>query len=211
MRTFHTSGSCNLKVNNEIVDFIYKELEDMYIDPSKDNSFIISFKSPIPSNLMADFEIITGFQVAIDDTRIVYDYEIKNVENDDVTKAIKNINNLLRLENKDPTPVTEVYENYIKEVLEVGDIYSTFIELVLCNMYLTKDKEILRYAVNRDINEFSNITTKLSPKHLHKAVSKLLGLLYEPNAGSISKFASLDDPLLECANTVLERLWTGAF
>lgn len=207
MRTFHTSGSCNLKVDSDVVNFIYRNIRDIQ---NEDGISTIIFNAPIPNIIYDKFVQIEGYFDRPDDHTLRYQ-EIENAENEDVTKTIKEINQLLRTETKCPQSVIDVYHKYISKVLENGEIYSSFIEIVLCNMYLTKQNEVLRYALNKDVNAFDDISLKLSPRHLHKAISKLLGLLYEPNAGSINKYASLDNPLRTCADTVLERLWTGSF
>ena len=163
------------------------------------------------SNILTKLGNITGFIKIKDDRTVVY-CDLFNIENKDVTKVIRDINTLLKKEvGKNITSIDTVYHTYIKYVLDVGDIYSSYVEIVLCNMYLTEDREIMRYAINRDINLYNNISIKLTPKTLNTAISKLLGLLYEPNAGSICTFADASNPLAISSDTVFEKLWTGMF
>ena len=51
--------------------------------------------------------------------------------------------------------------------------------------------------------------TKLNLKQIHTIVSKLLGLLYEPNSVSLSTFSNPNYVLQDDANTIFERLWKG--
>jgi hypothetical protein len=128
-----------------------------------------------------------------------------NVINEDVTKIITTVMNLLKTENT-ITPIDEVYKTYVKSMLRIGQIYSTYIEIVLCNMYITKNGELLRYAIQKNPSAVAN--KKLSIKKLHTIVSKLLGLLYEPNQTTICRFSSNDkSKLVESGNSVLEKIW----
>ncbi len=206
MRTFHTSGSCELQVDDQIVDFCYKYLKDII---HFEQSSQIIFNKIIPEELMYIFRDIPGYYDKINDYTLEYG-NVYNVENEDVTKIIRNINDILKSEKgKYIKSITTVYDEYISNVLQVGDIYSVFVEIVLCNMYVTKDNEILRYALAKDIN--AKPYRKLNVRRLHTVVSKLLGLLYEPNGMSVCKFSDTHDNLKESQNTILERLWTGRF
>jgi hypothetical protein len=209
MRTFHTSGSCDLDVEQDVVQFFYNYLID--IEHINKDQFKIILNNDLPEELLVKISKLPGF-IQFIDSKTILCHNIFHVENKDVTKVIRDINNLLRKETgKKITSVVDVYHQYIQSILDVGDIYSTFVEIVLCNMYLTKDREILRYAINRDINMLDEIDIKLTHKTLHTAVSKLLGLLYEPNSGSICTFADSSNPLPICSDTVFEKLWTGMF
>lgn len=144
------------------------------------------------------------------DNNIVAYQDLCKVENQDVTQKIKQINKLLLLQKRTKNGILspkETYQEFIEIILELGLIYSTFIEIVLCNMFINGDKVPIRYLLNSDPNAMADI--KLNVKQLHSIVSKLLGLLYEPNSVSISTFSSKSSKLPEFADTVFERLWTG--
>lgn len=207
MKTFHTSGSADIDYDPQIVEFLYNHLINIeYIDQE---TFKIKFNSKIPKELLEKFNEIEGF-VKLMDNEVIYK-DIYNIENNDVTKVIHDVRALLALQIGKTTPITDLYHQLIKMILSVGDIYSSYIEIVLCNMYLTKKGEILRYALNRDVNEYQNIKTKLAVRTLHTAVSKLLGLLFEPNARSVSIFSDQSKKLRLSSDTIFEKLWAGEF
>ena len=207
MRTFHTSGSCSLEVDSEVVDFCYAHIND--IQSTSQDDFDLIFNEPVSGSVLEKFKKIPGFTCQKSEYTLSYK-NMYNVENDDVTKIIRDVNDLLKSEKgAGVQPLDEVYQAYITKVLQVGDIYSSFIEIVLCNMYVTKDDEILRYALAKDIN--TKPYRKLNVRKLHTVVSKLLGLLYEPNGLSTCKFSDASDNLVESRDTILERMWSGMF
>ena len=211
MRTFHTSGSCTLPTNPKIIDLIYNYLEDLkinYLNSNVDGSTLI-LSIELNEQQIELFKEVEGFcEYVIDNgkTHIMYS-NIYHVENRDVTQVIKSINKLLKRQSpKDLMEIDEVYQQYIETVLEIGQIYSSFVEIVLCNMYLTKDNQVIRYPLQ--LNPKVQIHHKLSIKKLHTVVSKLLGLLYEPNEISISNYSSTTK-LPQQKNTILERVWNN--
>jgi len=207
MRTFHTSGSCDLPTDDKIVDIIQDKLLDIIVD--KDKTFSVMIFSPMLTNgeisLLSSIKGYSGMTEVGEETRLTYD-DIHDVVNRDVTTKIKEVKKLTQFQGKkDLLPIDEVYRKFIMNALSVGEIYSTFVEIILCNMYVTEDGELLRLALQRDVNAVP--IKKLNIKTLHTIVSKLLGLLYEPNEQSICKFADVGNPLPITANTVLERFW----
>jgi len=212
MRTFHTSGSCTLSTNPNIVKLIYTSLEDIILDNDNNESILIFDKQIPPSDLML-FSEITGFieyKTENKKTNIRYS-NLQNVINQDVSAVIKNINNLLKMEvkAKQIKPITDTYTNFMKYILSVGIVYSSFIEIILCNMYLTKDEQVLRYAITNNINVQPH--TKLGIRQLNKIISKLLGLLYEPNELTITKYSDLNTKIPERTDTIFEKFWEGKY
>jgi len=208
MRTFHTSGSCDLPIDNKIVDIIQSKLINIVIDKEEKRSTLI-FKPRLTEPEIRKLKSLIGFafisEIIDDETHMTYD-DIKNVVNRDVTVTINEVNKLLQSQHKnDIQPIDNVYVKFINAALSVGQIHSTFVEIVLCNMYVTQDGIIWREALQKNINAVPY--KKLNVKTLHTVVSKLLGLLYEPNEQSICKFADLNNPLPISTDTVLERFW----
>jgi len=216
MRTFHTSGSCTIPVNDRVVDILEAHIKDIQINPDQFKQFngIKDASVLILSTILEDqdlklFQDIHGyvdFFILDNDTYMLY-LNTGKIMNYDVTQIIRSVNEILRKQvGKKIEPITDTYAKFIKNTLSVGTIYSSFVELVLCNMYLTKDDEILRYALQRDINSVP--FTKLSIKKLHRAISKLLGLLYEPNEISINGYDT-NNNIPQTRNTILEQLWSN--
>jgi len=210
MRTFHSSGSCTLETDPELVDLIYNYLEDIiYYELHNENHII--FNKRLKELEINKFKEIPGFiNFRIVDDRTILKYSnLFKVVNQDVSIVIKNINNLLKMENKNINDINKTYNEFMKHILSIGNVYSSFIEIILCNMYLTKDDQILRYALIS--NPSAQPHVKLGVKQLNKIISKLLGLLYEPNEITISRFAdtSLNIPMKR--DTIFENFWEGKY
>lgn len=134
----------------------------------------------------------------------VYFENKEGVENKDVTAVMKDLNNLLKTEKQDIKPVQESYNEFIKNILQLNIIYSVFIEIIFCNLYVNKNSEILRYALND--NGDTNITKKFGIKQVHTNLSPILSLLYQPNAKSILKIKNLDSKTNENFS-IFEKIW----
>ena len=102
--------------------------------------------------------------------------------------------------------ISNIYSQFINIVLELGLIYSSFVEVIFANMFV-KDKIPIRYLLTLNPNIVPDM--KLNLKQIHTIVSKLLGLLYEPNSVSLSTFSNPSYMLQDDANTIFERLWKG--
>ncbi len=117
---------------------------------------------------------------------------------------LKQIQLLLKtLKNPRRQPV-EFYTQLMELVLTVGTPYSSFVELVFANMFMTdkKTNEFWRY------NPHKKIVVKLGDKVLAKHLSNLLGLLYQPNQRTISDMDKLEDLEVDDANlTIYEKIF----
>jgi len=207
LRTFHHSGSCSLPTNPLVNKILYKHLIDIENDSKKSTIILDVVLSDKEIEYFKQIEDYQDFRVNLKNkTEITY-LNRNNVINEDVTKIITTVMNLLKTENT-ITPIDKVYKTYVKSMLKIGQIYSTYIEIVLCNMYITKEGELLRYAIQK--NPSAVAAKKLSIKKLHTIVSKLLGLLYEPNQTTICRFSPNDkSKLVESGNSVLEKIWSN--
>jgi len=205
LRTFHHSGSCSLPTNPAVNNILYKHLVNIQNDSKKS---IIILDTILDNDEIQYFRNIKGFQSSQQNlknqTEVIYSNEY-NIINKDVTEIINSVMTLLKTE-INLTPIDEVYNSYVKSILSIGQIYSTYIEIVLCNMYLVKGDTLLRYAIQS--NPGAIPYKKLSIRKLHSIVSKLLGLLYEPNQTTICRFSPNDNStLIESGNSVLEKIW----
>lgn len=141
--------------------------------------------------------------------RIITYTNINKVENQDVTFKIKELNELLlkmKPSKSNELNISNVYSQFINIVLELGLIYSSFVEVIFANMFV-KDRIPIRYLLSLNPNICPDM--KLNLKQIHTIVSKLLGLLYEPNSVSLSTFSNPSYMLQDDANTIFERLWKG--
>lgn len=141
-------------------------------------------------------------------TNVLYT-SLTKVQNEDVTQTIKDVNNLLLLEKAPKNKslcIQDTYDKLIKHILNLSLIYSSYVEVVLANSFVD-NKTPIRYLLKDDPSAKASV--RMNYKQLHTIVSKLLGLLYEPNSISISNFANNNIDLQVDANTIFERIWKG--
>lgn len=201
LRTFHTSGSCTLPVNKNIVNFIHKHLQQIV-----NTKFI--FDMDIPEDIAIEISQISGFQ-DIDHNIIIFQ-ELEDVPNEDVTLRIKELSLLLKgYKARSLQDIVSFYETFIDNILSVGNIYSVFVEIVMTNMFITNTNKIFRHQLNQhNTSQIITLDKKLGIKRLHTHVSKLLGLLYEPNVQSIYKLKERST-LPIATNTIFEQIWSS--
>ena len=195
-----------MPLNKHLSKFIEKHLIDI---TNTVNDSVLTFDIDIPTEIQNIIIEIPGY---IDNTGVnsVRFENMYNVENEDVTKVIKAVNKLLTTENEnDMIPPNETYQLLIKYILDVGFVYSCFVEVVLANCYVNHNNVILRYAY-ADPNEDNRIHKKHSIKKLHNLVeSGILSFLYEPNNQSLTKTYDKFDKVDKDNLTIFERIWMG--
>lgn len=211
MRSFHTSGSCTLPLEEAVVNFIKDHLDDIELKVIDDKSHNCSFSGSrlifdenIPKNIIDELIKISGFH-AYNKNWIEYHDLDDKLKNADVGKIIADVNQIFK---KDKNKIgikspNEIYEMLISAILSINDIYSTFIELIICNSYICTNEKLYRYELQ--VNPNPKIKARLGIKSLHTVISKLLGLLYEPNKKSILnlKGFKIDEDNL----SIYEKLW----
>ena len=120
-----------------------------------------------------------------------------------------NIKELLKSKKlPDKTPAS-YYEEMMGYVLEVGSPYSSFVEMFFANMFVIDEDETQFWRYNQD----QTIVKKLSDKTVAQRISKLLGLLYEPNKQSLEEITGFDNLDLdeEARKNIYGRIWLGEF
>jgi hypothetical protein len=212
LRTFHTSGSATLHcdANDNQTKQEHKEIIKYF----KDNIIDIDsqkFKTKIFVNnidkMPECMKTLSGFR-EIDGNCIVFTKLDNPVKNKDMVASLNKIKDLLKSQKNNIGTPTSFYINMMTELLESGCPYSSFVEMIFANMFLTdiKIKEFWRY------NQDKKIVCKLGDKILASMISPLLGLLFTPNAGTIEKVGKIDDLDFEEENlTIYEKIFLDIF
>jgi len=195
MRSFHTSGSANLNTDGPVKKFIKDHLIKLEED---ENEIRLTFDTDRFPDSIKD---IKGFQeVDIDNNMIIFDHIDDVVENVDVLSVKTNVKNVLKTIprlNKHPF---ELYGELISNLLTVGTPYSSFIEIALCNMFLSDKKELEFWRYNVD----KKAVRKLGDKTLAVNLSSTLGCLFQPNERTIKNVEFNTDPE---KMTIYEKIW----
>jgi hypothetical protein len=181
-KNVHTSGSAELKTFSDVVTFIRDYLVDI---KSTDENIELKFNTSY-KNVPNQFIEIKGYKDLgnIEETSfsVFFDKNDKKVRNNDTVSTINKVKDILRRDSKVTNTPADYYSELISNLLSVGNIYSSYVEIMLAHMFITdiENKKFWRY------NQQDSIVLKLSDKTMAAFISPLLGLLYQPNERSIS-------------------------
>jgi hypothetical protein len=203
MRSFHTSGAANLDYPSQLKTF----LKDHLIDLKTDNDLIklyIDDSKNLKKNIKKLFYKIPGF-LKFDNEKIIFSEFNNKIQNRDVISVLSDVKSILKTNNKPTMTPSEYYEKLILSFLEVGTAYSSFIEMMLANSFLVDKKEIKFWRYNQN----EKIVKKLGDKTVAKHISYLLGLMFEPNKISLSKFNHKEKSLNKM--NIYEKIWFGYY
>jgi hypothetical protein len=147
--------------------------------------------------------MINGFN-RIDGNMIIFDYINEKVENIDVIAVLKDVQKVLKVMKTVENKPVDYYLELMINLLNVGVPYSSFVEILLCNMFLSelnKSKDLIEFW---RYNQEKNIVFKLGHKTMASHLSKTLGCLYTPNKNTIRKIDGVNDSR---EKTIYEKIW----
>lgn len=215
-----------MPTNDILIEYIRKYLIDIINEENIGCSLIIFNHQFTDENIINEFLKIKGYiswnriknlypKIYQQYSKYIshsiwYEYQL-NVKNQDVIQIIQDATKILLAKRQNKITIlniSEDYHNFMKIILDLGITYSSFIENVFTNMYINNNIPI-RYLLKD--NPMVMATRKLGHKKLHSIISKLLGLLYEPNSASISAYNDEDNKLITESDTIFEKLWKGTF
>lgn len=181
LRTFHQSGSAELDERPELTDLIETHLIDIIYE---DNYIVLEFDT---TNFNYNFENLSSFD-KIESNKVYFNGLHHNIQNNDTIVTLHKMKELLKIQRKNISTPYDYYQKMTALVLSVGTPYSSFIEMLFANMFATQvepDLKLWRY------NQSDPIIVKFGDKSLAVKLSKLLGLLYQPNSDTIEKLDQL--------------------
>lgn len=174
----HTSGSAELKKNNNIMNFVENYLVDI---EEINDEYHIKFSKKIECE--SDFKEIIGFKkFANKKTEVIYEKIKTPVKNNDTVAIVNKIKDILKKETSVKKTPSEYYIEMMDQLLSVGSIYSSYIELMLAHMFITdiEKNKFWRY------NQNEPVMVKISDKTMASKISPLLGFLYQPNKKTVN-------------------------
>jgi len=175
MRTFHESGSANIKIDKNIEKFIEKKLIDIKYE---NDIIILIFNS---CDIPEQFSEIYGF-LKREDNKLFFENNQKDKsDNKDAISTLIEINNFLKNEKCIIKTPAEYYLKLTEFLLDVAKIYSSFIELLFANIFIVDYKKRIFWRYNQE----KTIEIKIGIRMLAKYISPILALLYEPNKKTI--------------------------
>lgn len=182
LRSFHESGSANLGKNDIINECIKNHLIDIQ---ETNHDITLKFNSSILP--IDEFKKVIGFKEQ-KDNYITYNKINDEIINLDAVETINDVNMILRKQNNITESPNKYYEKLINAILTVGEIYSSYVEMVLAHLFIVDGEEFWRYNYNKPI------IYKTSDKAVASKISPLLGFLYQPNKQTINNF---DDDFID--------------
>lgn len=203
MRTFHESGSAQLTLDKTLHMFVRNHL----IDIEKDSKHVILVFNTydIPSVIFQ--EVYSSIYIMTKANRVHFRINTSEVLNNDPIAALKNVKSILKTSVKNIKMPNEYYDMLMEQILTVGAPYSSFVELLLTNMFITdiKNNQLWRY------NKNEKIVQKLGDKTLAGKTSPLLDLLYQQNRKTVENIEFLDKYIDSDKLTIYEKLFLEKF
>ena len=210
LRTFHESGRADLEINKVIRIFLMEHLID--IKQSKDEKYNDVLTTLVFDTDQFPNELIDGSVLEFPQN---YDYQNKTVTfgsnsqtimNEDIVTIMNLVKTLVIKASKTYKQPVEYYQDLITLLLNVGLVYSSFIEMLFANMFLVgelEQKKFWRY------HQDETPTYKLGVRMMSSYISPLLGLLYQPNKDTIEKIdINIEDFLTDDHDlTIYEKIW----
>lgn len=181
LRTFHQSGSAQLTEIPEVEKLIENHLIDIYNDH---DYIVLEFDV---DHITQTFDSIYGFEY-IDGNKVYFSRLEKPLNNKDTVSVLNKIKDLLKIQNKNIEPPVNYYQKMTSLILSVGTPYSSFIEMLFANMFVVSTNPLRFWRYNQS----ETIQKKYGDKSLAPKISKLLGLLYQPNLDTVQKMDNLN-------------------
>lgn len=218
-KNVHESGRATLPVDSEIVKFFEEHLinvktesinnqEETTLEFDTDQYPIqlISTVSGVSSNRLSlpNAPSIFGLK-EVKGKILIYGEDHYIVYNQDVISVVNNIKAILR-QGPVTTTVVPYYIELMTALLTVGNLYSSFVEILFANMFITDydKKEFWRYR--QDLSP----TYKLGDKMMASFISSRIGLLYQPNKDTIEKVDLEELDTIDLENlTIYEKIYLG--
>lgn len=202
LRTFHESGRATIDINAKIRKFFTDHLVNIEYD-EKEN-IILEFDTDKFPELLIEDKIISGLY-DVEKNKLKFKPDTSLVENKDIVYILDGIRSMLSQDTNVSAHPKDYYVKLMSLLLEVGTVYSSFVEMLFCNMFLVddpKDKKFWRY------NQHLKPTYKLSDKSLAVYINPLLGLLYQPNKKTIDLINNEENMNLDQHDlTIYEKIW----
>ncbi len=210
-KNVHESGRATLPTDEEIIDFFQKHLIDVKTEKNATGNELTTLEfdtNQFPEKLITDStsvkKIIYGLQ-KINGNKLVFGEDNSTIYNHDVITVVDTIKKILK-QGPVTTSVVPYYIDLMTALLEVGNVYSSFVEMLFCNMFLVDydNKIFWRYRQNQAP------TFKLGDKMMAAYISSRIGLLYQPNKNTIEQvdLEELDEIDLENL-TIYEKIFLG--
>jgi hypothetical protein len=209
LRTFHESGKATLPLDSDILEFFENHLIDAETttdENNKETTKLIFDTSEIPNKLIEDnqYQIISSLK-EIGEKYLIYGEDPTIISNKDVISVVSDVKAILR-QGDVYTSVESYYIALMTAILEVGIIYSSFVEILFTNMFLVDKDNKVFWRYRQDLKP----TFKLGDKMMAAYISSRIGLLFQPNRKTVEKIDleelnEIDDDNL----TIYEKIFLG--
>ncbi len=214
LRTFHESGRATLSTDSEVLKFFEEHLIDIEEIESLDNynkklskeTILIFDTCEFPEKLICPQQnpIIRGLK-DVQNNKLIFQEDDMTVENQDVIYIVENVKNILK-QSQNPEEPVNYYLKLMTSLLEVGKIYSSFVEILFTNMFIVdyENKVFWRY------NQSQSPTFKLGDKMMASYISSRIGLLFQPNKKTIERVNLEELDSIDSENlTIYEKIYLG--
>jgi len=198
--SFHDSGSAVLDVNKILLNFIKDHLVDITYNKKL---IVLEFDTNVIPIEFKDFVDHIETQGKF----VIFNYTRNYMQNKDPVEGLKRLRDIIKVAKIITKSPSDYYQELMTIILDVGSPYSSFVECLFTNMFLSsEDGDLWRY------NQSEKIVKKLGDKTLASRISPLLNLLYQQNQRTIENIDFLDDYINNTNQlTVYEKLFLEKF
>ncbi|MEM3452004.1 MAG: hypothetical protein QW835_00055 [Candidatus Hadarchaeum sp.] len=182
LRTFHTSGAAELNFPKELKFFVRDHLVSLSDDGEH---LVLEFDRFVPEDLAGLFRDLKGF-VSVEGDKVRFCKSLTEVlSNNDVIYYFSQISKIMRKARPLEQGILDYYLEFMGILCELGEIYSSYAEILFCNSFLVSAKvspeNIWRY------NKTSPPVMKLGRNQYVELSGGILSLLFTPNQRTLKK------------------------
>ena len=210
LRTFHESGKATIPTDKTIEKFFEDHLINVKTElnpkTNQEETTLEFDTDQFPENLITQSgkKIIYGLK-EVKGNILIYGEDHYEIHNQDVISIVNDIKTILK-QGVVVTPVVNYYIDLMTALLVVGSIYSSFVEILFTNMFLTDYDQKVFWRYRQDLPA----SYKLGDKMMAGYISSRIGLLYQPNKDSIDKIDLEEVSDIDLENlTIYEKIYLG--
>ena len=208
LRVFHESGAATLPTEKSIIKFFEDHLIDVKTEAlaGEERTTLEFDTDQYPDNLIVQqaHPFIFGLK-EVKGNKLIFGEDHFTIYNQDVISVVNDIKAILK-QGTVSTGVVDYYVALMTALLTVGNIYSSFVEILFANMFLADYDSKLFWRYRQDLPA----TYKLGDKMMASFISSRIGLLYQPNKESIDKIDLEELDEIDLNNlTIYEKIFLG--
>jgi hypothetical protein len=208
MSSFHTSGSMTINTPPELISYFNDHMIDIF---SQSDKCIVKFNETPSEKIKELISDIPGF-ISFGEKSCSFEI-IEGASNEDVSVDISELKRIMskQIDKQDnPINIQKDIMDFLEILLKFGDIYSTFVETMLCNLYFSKaENKNMLYRNAIHIIPSIRPHMKLNPRSIVDIISPVTSLLLSANKKTVGSYFTEKSETVKTKKYLFEKLWDG--